>query len=245
LPEAVWLGCITFLAGLIHSLTGFGIMLVALPLMVLFIDIQAAVPLILLLGLVVNVILVIQLRRHLKVGKWLPLLLSALPGIPVGGWCLKTIAPHWLELLVGLVVLLTAAVTWQRKTPASTRELSRCWGWLAGFSAGFLGGSIGAPGPPVIIFTSLQPWTKHQVKSTLVAFFSLVCVGIISVHLFLGLITGTVLRYFGFSILPLMGGILTGINLFNRIGDVGYRQTVYALLVALGIMMLFRGGAGL
>ncbi len=245
MPEVVWLGCIAFLAGLIHGLTGFGVMLVALPLMILFMDIKAAVPLILLLGMVINLILVIQLRRHIEVGKWLSLLLSALPGIPVGGWCLKTIAPHWLELLVGIILMVTAAATWQRKPPAGARELKRRWVWMAGFSAGFLGGSIGAPGPPVVILTSLQPWSKHQIKSTLVAFFTFVCMGIIGVHLFLGLITDEVLRDFGFSILPLVGGILTGIALFNRIGDVGYRQIVYLLLVALGIMMLIRGTAGL
>jgi uncharacterized membrane protein YfcA len=245
LPEVVWLGCIAFLAGLIHGLTGFGAMLVGLPLMVLLMDIKAAVPLILLLGMVINIILVIQLRRHMDAGKVMPLLLSALPGVPIGAWCLKTIAPHWLELLVGIVVLATAAATWHRITPKGARELKMRWVWMAGFSAGVLGGSIGAPGPPVIIFTSLQPWAKHQIKSIMVAFFTLVCVGIAGVYLFLGLITREVLRDFGYCALPLVFGILIGISMFNRIGDAGYRQTVYFLLVALGIMMLIRGAGGL
>ena len=46
--EIVYLRLIAFLGGFVQGMTGFGVMLFALPLMVLFIDIKSAVPLIIL-----------------------------------------------------------------------------------------------------------------------------------------------------------------------------------------------------
>jgi len=94
-----------------------------------------------------NVILVCRLARHVQTRKWLPLLMASLPGVPVGVYILKTVEPQWLELLVGGVIIATAAATWQHGS--SKTELKKRWTLTAGFSAGFLGASIGAAGPPV------------------------------------------------------------------------------------------------
>ncbi len=51
MPEIVCLQLIAFAGGLIQGMTGFGVVLVALPLMAFFIDIKTAIPLIVLLGI--------------------------------------------------------------------------------------------------------------------------------------------------------------------------------------------------
>ena len=241
MPVTLWLCLIAFLAGLIQGLAGFGVMLVALPLMAMLIDIKTAVPLILLLALVMNAILVCQLARHIEAGKWLPLLIASLPGVPVGVYFLKTVEPRWLELLVGAVVIASTAATWLRGTPGA--ELKKPWAWAAGLSAGFLGASIGASGPPVIIYTALQPWSKHQTKATLVTFFTIGGAGILALQFFFDLVTPAVLRNFAYCLLPLLGGVLTGMRLFDRIDETYYKRAVQILLLALGVVMLAKGAA--
>lgn len=236
--EMVYLCLIAFLGGFVQGLAGFGVMLFALPLMVLVIDIKSAVPLIILLGLVINVMLLFQLAPFIERKKWLPLWLASLPGIPVGIYVLKTVEPRHLEILLGVVILFTAAAIWFSRRPE--KELKNIWAGMAGFVAGLLGGSIGAPGPPIIVYTSLQPWTKQQVKATMVAFFTLGGAGIILFYFFSGFITGQVLLSFQYCVLPLISGVFTGVFLFNRINENAYRRIIHLFLFVLGAMMLVK-----
>lgn len=237
--ETLCLCLIAYLGGLIQGTTGFGIMLVALPLMVLFIDIKTAIPLIMMLAVVMNLILVRRLARHVEARKALPLLAAALPGVPVGVYVLHSVDRHWLELLVGAVVVGTAATRWLRGEPGA--ELKKRWALAAGFSAGFFGGSIGASGPPVIVYTTLQPWPRHETKATLVTFFTVGGVVIVGLQFFSGLITAAVVHDFAWCLLPLLAGVLTGVRIFDRIDEARYGLAVHVLLFALGAMMLAKG----
>jgi uncharacterized protein len=242
MAETVYLALIAYLGGLVQGMTGFGVMLVSLPLMALMIDIKTAIPLILMLGLVMNVILVCRLARHVQTRKWLPLLTASLPGVPVGVYILKTVEPQWLELLVGGVIIATAATTWQHGS--SKAELKRRWALTAGFIAGFLGASIGAAGPPVIVYTALQPWPKHQIKATLVTFFCISGGLILALQFFSGLVTPEVVHNFIYCLVPLLAGVFTGMRLFDTIDQRLYKRTIYILLFALGAMMLLKGAGG-
>lgn len=238
MTEIIYLSAVAFVGGFVQGFTGFGVVLVALPLMVFAIDIKTAIPLMLLLGMMINLILLVQLARHAQIDKWLPLLLGSLPGMPVGLYVLKTIGPRPLELLVGSVILLTVGVSFFTRPLA--KEHNRIWAYVAGFGAGFLGGSIGAAGPPVVIYTALQPWTKQQIKATLVVFFFLSGIGIIGMHLFSGLVTRTTWYYWGYCLPSLVLGVFTGIRLYNQSNDTIYRRAVLGLLAVLGVLLLIK-----
>jgi len=239
MPEIIYLCVIVFTAGFVQGLTGFGSMMVALPLMVLIVDIKSAIPLIVLLGIVINTMLVFQLAKHFERKKWLPLFLSSVPGIFIGIYILKTVETRSLEILLGVVILTTATAMWLSKPPE--KELPTPFTFLAGFIAGLLGGSMGAPGPPIIIYTSLQPWTKRQIKSTMVAFFAIGGVGIGIFYYYSGFITDSILRSFTFCVIPLVSGVLAGVFLFNKIDENIYRRVVHVALFILGAMMIGKG----
>ncbi len=102
---------ITFLAGFTQGLSGFGSILLSLPIFAIFLDIKTVIPLVALQGL-----------------------FSA-----------------------------------------------------AGFLAGCLGGALGAAGPPVIVYTSLQPWAKDKIKATLQGFFTASGLVVVFLHALNGL----------------------------------------------------------
>ncbi len=239
MPDLVYLQIIAFLGGFVQGLTGFGVMLVALPLMAFFIDIKTAVPLIILLGLVINVMLIYHLAGHFELKKWLPLVLASFPGIPAGIAIHQSVSQRPLEILVGLVLIITTVNAWLHYRPA--KPLKRFWAYVSGFLAGCLAGSIGASGPPVIIYTSLQPWSKAEIKSTLVAFFMINGMGVFAFYLFHGFFTPGILWLFGHCVLPLILGVLAGSLLYGRINDRNYRHAVLLLLGVLGLLMLFKG----
>lgn len=75
---------ITFLAGFTQGLSGFGSILLALPLLTIMLDIKTVVPLAALDAFLVAIILLFELRRHLDWKKILPLVAGSFPGIPIG-----------------------------------------------------------------------------------------------------------------------------------------------------------------
>ncbi len=234
----IYLCCIAFIGGFVQGLTGFGAALVALPLMGFFIDIKTAIPLILLLGLVINFILISRLLKHVDHKKWILLFLFSLPGIPLGIWVLQYVDTRFIEILIGFVIIFTSIFS--MLSTSSTKGLNKFWACLAGFVAGFLGGTIGAIGPPVIIYTSLQPWDKQQIKATMVSFFILSGIGILICYIFNGLITKQILISFGYSVPPLISGVVVGMFVFNKITDTLYKRIIHLLLILLGILLLIK-----
>ena len=143
-------------AGFTQGLTGVGVIMVALPLMALLADMKTVIPMVGLLALSINIVLGWQLRGAIRWRLCLPMLLAAVPGIPLGVFVLKTFPSAVLQTALGGVLLAYGAYAVVR-APAQ-RSLSSFWAYVAGFVAGGLGGSIGASGPPIIVYTSIQPW---------------------------------------------------------------------------------------
>jgi len=84
MPTYLPLCLVVFFAGFIHGFSGFGSILLSLPLLAIFLDIKAVIPLVALYGLAITVLLLLQLWRHLAVTRLYPLLAGALPGVPIG-----------------------------------------------------------------------------------------------------------------------------------------------------------------
>ncbi len=234
----IYLTTVAFLAGFIQGLSGFGSVLLSLPLMVLFLDIREAIPLVNLMGVILTVLLIFQLRAHWEWGKIWPLLAGALPGIPVGVYLLKRMDPAHVQIVLGMVLLAYAIYGLLFRLPIG--RVGGPWAYFFGFFAGGLGGAVSASGPPVIVYTSLQHWTKHQIKVTLQGFFivSGLLVGVF--HAANGLITDGVIGNFLVSIPTLLAGTWAGSLLYGKFKEEGYRRVMLLLLGALGVFTLVR-----
>lgn len=228
---------ITFLAGFTQGLSGFGSILLALPLLTLFIDIKTVIPLVALHGLFMTVILLIQLWRHLEWRKVLPIVAGSIPGVPLGVFFLKNMNTDIIQLTMGIILLSYALfslffrpVIW---------EMKRMGVLLVGFLAGCLGGALGAAGPPVIVYTSLQPWTKDTIKATLQGFFVASGLVVVLLHALNGLTTVMVFQYFLVSLPALILGTYTGSFFYGRIGESTYKRIMFILLSFLGAFLIY------
>lgn len=226
------------LGGFVQGLSGFGLALIALPLFCLFLPIKIVIPLISLLAFCVNVYLAFDLRRHIRLRRIAPLLAATLPGIAVGVCTLKIVPAQWLEILMGSVLMLFALHS-LLVTPRRA-ERNALWALPAGFLSGVLGGSIGAPGPPVILYASLQAWPKDEIKASLAEFFLLNGLVICSTQAASGLTTPEVLRFLAMALPALVVGMFAGIAAYRRLGDKQYRRIVFGALLLLGGMLLIR-----
>ena len=235
----IYFHLIILLAGFTQGFTGFGSALIMLPLLTMLTGVKTVVPLVVLLGTCINVILFFQVRRHIEWKRVRILLVASVPGILCGVYILKAMSTSFLELGIG--VLLVAFPSYLISKGIPKREIAAGWAWPVGFLSGVLGGSISTGGPPVIIYTALQPWGKLPIKSTLVGFFLVTSMVIGAVQAAGGLMTGKVLTLFAAGLPALVTGVLAGSYLFNRVDSGAYRKVLNVLLILLGVFMLIKG----
>ncbi len=227
-----------FLGGLVQGLSGFGPVLIMLPLLSLFLDLKTIIPLLALLTLFVSFVLLVQLRRHLSLAQQGLLFLATLPGIPVGVWALA-VFPEWVISLLVAAMLLAFALYSLLASPRP-RVLGRQWTVLAGFLAGILGGSTGASGPPIIVYTAIQPLSKDESKSLISGYFFFSDLVVITLHALSGLTTSRVLGLFAAGLPIILLGVWAGAALYRRLGGSDYRRIVLLLLLALGLFPLIQ-----
>ena len=96
---------IVFLAGFTQGLSGFGSILLSLPLLAIFLDIKTVIPLVALIGFSITIILFVQLWKHFDWKKIYPLFLGALPGIPLGVFFLKKLDKDLIQWIHGIILI--------------------------------------------------------------------------------------------------------------------------------------------
>lgn len=229
---------IAFFSGFIQGLSGFGSILLSLPLLAIFLNIKIVIPLTALFGLSMTIILLIQLWRHLEWKKIYPLLIGALPGIPVGVLFLKELDKGTIQWILG-IILITYSIYGLFSKPAH-RKIKEGYAYFFGFLGGCLGGALSASGPPVIIYTSSQSWRKDKIKSTLQGFFLFSGLVIVFFQVISGLTTMTVLRFYAVALPALILGTFVGSQLYGTIKDEDYRKVILILLAFLGSFMIYK-----
>ena len=235
----VLISCLIFLlAGLIQGLTGFGGGLVAIPLLCLIMDVKEAVPLSILSGLAITTVMAWNLWQHMDRRKILPMLIGSLPGIVAGTLLLKVADPVVINRMLGLLLISISGINLTFK-PRPINP-STVWGYIAGFFSGAITASVGAGGPPVIIYTTLTDWKKDEIKATLTGFFVLNGYITAAVHAGTGVINGTTLRIFVATLAFVLLGTYLGSAISGRINRRTYLRIVYLLLMVLGVIMLAR-----
>ncbi|SDN96463.1 sulfite exporter TauE/SafE family protein [Desulfonauticus submarinus] len=230
---------IIFGAGFVQGLTGFGSVLISLPLLSFFYPLKTLIPLISLFALIINSMLMWDLRKVFSLKTILPLFIPTLIGLPIGVYLLKNISSFYLELSLGIILFTYALYGLFIKLPQV--NLPSWCSCIAGFLAGILGGSLGTNGPPIIVYTSLLPLDKSKLKFALTGYFFFAGLGISSIHAYFGLITKDVIKLFSIGIIPLILGVISGIYFYKRLSTKKYKQLVFVLLLIISIVFNYKG----
>ncbi len=117
----------------------------------------------------------------------------------------------------------------------------RHWGLGAGVLSGVIGGAVGLPGPPVVLYAAMQGWSARAIKANLQAFFVVNQGAILAGYWWAGLLTREVWSLtVGFA-LPAVAGAAAGALLFERVGCscAADRGADYLDCVAFHCSMLF------
>ena len=144
-----------FIGAFINGLTGMGGMLIALPLITLFVSSKTVILISFIASVMVGIMSFALYWRHIRVREVIGFWLAALPGILLGVWTLKVVDMALLELLLCIIIVMHIIVQLIQDwlgTCMAPRPLLK---YGCGFLAGFFGGSIGINGPVMAMYASL------------------------------------------------------------------------------------------
>jgi uncharacterized membrane protein YfcA len=226
-------------ASFVMGLAGFGIGLVALAFLPFVMSPVVAIVLTTLYALVFSIVIVVPLRREIEPVRLMQLLIGTVVGTPLGVWGLAMLPPTVINRLIGIVLIVITAIEWRRFRPRALTAPG--WGYGAGALAGVLGGAVGTPGPPVIVYAAAQAWSPRAVKANLLAFFIVNQAVILAGYWWANLLDAETLRLAAWLALPALVGVVAGVALFYRIDARRFRQVVYGVLFLSGIVLLVRG----
>lgn len=216
------------LAGLVRGFSGFGSALIMSPALSLIYGPEVAVPTMSLIDLPAVAYLLPETLRHGKWGSLIPVGLAAVITVPMGAWLLVRLDGDIMRRAIGLVVIVfvvALSLGWRyRKAVRLPLKLG------VGAASGFLGGSMGIPGRPVILFYLSGPEAARTARASIMGFFLFTsAVGLASYASF-GLYTGDVL-WRAVTLLPLyFGGVWIGSALFGKVSEVAFRRMAYLVL---------------
>jgi len=227
------------LASFVMGLAGFGIGLVGLAFLPFLMPPATAIALITVFACAFALGLLVQLRRDVEPSTIATLLLGTVVGMPLGVYGLAVLPAGALNRLIGAMLVVAFLLEVRGLYP---RQLtSPFWGIAAGMLAGVIGGAVGTPGPPVILYAATQGWSPRTIKANLQAFFA-VNQGVILVgYWWAGLLTRDVIVLTASFVLPALGGLVAGMLLFDRVDHRAFRRVVFVLLLLSGLGLLARG----
>ena len=198
----------------------------------------AVIPMVLLLDLAASVHLVPSLRHDINRPLLTPLVIGALLGVPLGVAVLTHLPVEPMRLAIGVAVLV-AVVTLANGVRAP-RLPGRGLSAAVGAVAGFLSGSIGMPGPLVIVFFLASPLSVAAVRASIATFIFVTDVLALAVMLWGGLITETVFLRAALLVPAVALGIIIGKRAFQRIDPEMVRRLALAVLALLAVGAIAR-----
>jgi uncharacterized membrane protein YfcA len=230
---------VILLASLIQGLVGFGFSLVSVPLLVLLMPATELVPMMVLLSLALGLLLLADLKRHVKLKRIWPLLVGGAVGNPLGILVLLLVEAVVIKLLIGaLIVVFAVALLLDYRRRVEREKLAMA---PVGLTSGVLNGSVSMSGPPVALFFANQGYGKKRFRASLIAYSVFLNVIALPFFLLAGLLTSDVLMNSGLMLPALVVGALAGSAAARKVREKRFRKFVLVLATAAGFLSLASG----
>lgn len=229
---------IVFIATLIRSAFGFGEALIAVPLLAFVMPVRVAAPLGVLLSITIAGMVVAQdwNKIHFLSARWL--VLSTLPGIPLGVLLLTSRHQLMVKAALGIVILAFSLYSLAGRIPPELQHDTRSWLFACGFCAGILGGAFGMNGPPLVIYGTMRRWSAQHFRATLQAYFlPASLIGMLG-YLLAGLWIRQVTYYYLLSLPVVIPTVYLGRFINNRMRGDAFIKYVYFGLAGIGGLLL-------
>ena len=232
-----------FASATVQGATGFGFVIVAAPVLTIYLAPTLAVPVLVVEGFALSLLLLSRVWRDARPKRVALLMVFGVGFIPLGTLLLVRLDEDLIKIALGTVVGVTALAMlagFQR-----TARNERVASIPVGAASGLLMGSTGLAGAPVILFFANQGVDPRPFRANITVY--LVVVGLAALPSFLigGVLTTEVGKLSAALLAPSVGGLFTGIWLARRVSTVLFRRIALVVVLGSGATAIITGIAGL
>ena len=227
-PELLVPSFAVFLASFMQSITGFGMAIIATPLLIVSYEPKFVVIVLIFLSLCSNIVFSLYLMRQANLKMAAYLSLGAFLGQPLGLVIYGSVSNNTLKIIVSLCILLFLIMMQflHVKIPENNRNSA-----ITGFFSGVLATTTGMSGPPLVMYLASTRQPPAITRATCVLYFL-----VINITSLLGFwLSGKNLAAAtatGFSLLPgLAIGLLLGNLAFKYVSAKLFYQLLLGMLL--------------
>ena len=215
-----------FLAAFLQSVTGFGLVMVAAPLLMFFYEPKLTVIIMFCLAGCGNFTQLLLLWKQVNWPRIAELFCGALIGIPLGVAVFRQLPGEGLKTAVSIAILLTlVSMDFGRRRFEETRRNTIITGMLAGIMAM----TTGMAGPPLVLYFAYTTMPQNVFRATCIGYFFFSNLG----SLFALWMTGTPIAEAAGEFIFLLPGLACGIALGNRAFRFMPQQLIRRIIIIL------------
>jgi hypothetical protein len=227
----------TFVGGLTSGLAGFAMGLVVSGVWLHILSPVQTVALIAGYGVLTQAYGTWVLRHALSWRSVAPFIIMGAIGIPLGTFLLTYVNPAWLRTGVG-VLLLVYSIYGLARPQFRPVEAGLPADLGIGFANGLLGGLTGLSGVIITIWCQMRIQAKDAQRTIFQPVnLAAMTLNVLSLSV-AGAISGATVRLYLLGLVPLFGGLWSGLKLYGKLDDTAFRKVILLLLLASGLVLI-------
>lgn len=223
-----------------QSLSGFGFAIIAMALWPLVIPFHSAVLVEVITAFVMVVYISVKLFKHINFKLLIYPLITTFITSTFGIITLMTSTENLMRRILGGVLMILAAYLFLYSDKVKIKP-TKINGLIAGGISGFFAGLLSIGGPPIAVYFLSVTDDKMEYNATLQFYFVITSIYIFAIHLFIGNVTGEVIKYSFAGIIGVVAGTAAGLSLFKKLSLKTIKKLVYVFMVMAGLYMLIKG----
>jgi hypothetical protein len=229
---------IIFATSVVQSVAGFGFALLAVPLMVVVIDLQSAVIVSSFVGTLSNLLQSWQLRRNIDATLTKRFLLSTVIGAPAGLLLFIYANQSALKIVLGVSILFGVFVL---SRGLELQHISSWLDWLMGVLSGVLLMATSTNGPPLVFVLQARKIDPARFRATLNMVFLVSGAFGLVMFGFAGEIVRSDVSMAAVSVPAMIIGVSLGVVIRKYVQQELFKKLVLILLTIGGLSSLFGG----
>ena len=232
----VMLVTVIFLAHVIHGITGFGAMVLSLPLLSLVFDTKLILPVMVVVSFFQVAWFVITQWKKIQFRHAAYILVLASVGFPLGFAVFSYLPTEWLETSLGVFVIFVAL--WNLSGIETSGKLPEPAYYLLNFVGGIVQGALASGGPLLVIYAAKMIKDKSEFRATLALIWVVLGAFLMASYTVSGVWKSEMWPLIGWGLPAVVAGTAAGIYLHDRIPQRPFRIMVFALLLLSGAVLI-------
>ena len=231
----------TLCGSTVLSTLGFGIGMVATPILLLIFDPQTAIVTLSPAGTVLSALIAWRHRDHILMRETLPIALLGMAGAFTGVYVLSTSDDQLLKIAIVTLIIPLTILSFFNPTNLKDRiPFPKLVGPFIGYLVGLMLGSMAIGGPLLVIFLIVRGWKSYAIRGSM-SFF-LLCVMVCALIGFVpaGLYGEGRIVLSAVAFVPMIAGFWVGSRLANRMNENLFRKCSVTVIVLSSLTVIIR-----